>query len=73
MDRQAMEQPNFDSMTDSELIDYHLEQGQQSEALSFYIQRLNQDPKTVWIEPENSMQELDKLIESLQGENQLKI
>ncbi|MGD1920632.1 MAG: hypothetical protein ACFCAD_18170 [Pleurocapsa sp.] len=68
-----MEQPNFDSMTDSELIDYHLEQGQQSEALSFYIQRLNQDPKTVWIEPENSMQELDKLIESLQGENQLKI
>ena len=73
MDRQAMEQPNFDSMTDSELIDYHLEQGQQSEALSFYIQRLNQDPKTVWIEPENSMQELDKLMESLQGENQLKI
>ena len=68
-----MEQPNFDSMTDSELIDYHLEQGQQSEALSFYIQRLNQDPKTVWIEPENSMQELDKLMESLQGENQLKI
>lgn len=66
-----MEQHNFESMTNQELIDYHL-QNQQSEALSVYVRRLNTDPKTVWIEPEKSIDELDNLIESLQSQNQNK-
>lgn len=67
-----MEQPDFELMTNSELIDYHLEQGQESEALSAYVRRLNQDPKTVWVKPEDSMPELDKLMQSLQNNNQKK-
>lgn len=69
MGKQAMEQPNFEQMTDSQLIDYHLEHGIDSEALSIYVQRLNNDPKTVWVKPEHSLQELDKLIQSLQSKN----
>ena len=67
-----MEQPNFESMTNRELIDYHLEQNQQSEALFVYVRLLNRDSKTVWVKPENSMEELDKLMQSLQSKNQNK-
>ena len=67
-----MEQPDFESMTNRELIDYHLEQGQQSEALSIYVRRLNRDTKTVWVKPEESMEELDKLMQSLQSKNKNK-
>ena len=67
-----MEQPDFESMTNRELIDYHLEQGQQSEALSIYVRRLNREPKTVWVKPEESMEELDKLMQSLQSKNKNK-
>ena len=68
-----MEQPDFESMTNRELIDYHLEQGQQSEALSIYVRRLNREPKTVWVKPEESMEELDKLMQSLQSKNKNKL
>ena len=73
MDKQAMEQPNFELMTNSELINYHLEQGLESEALSEYVRRLNQDLKTVWVKPEDSRQELDKLMQSLQSKNKHKL
>ena len=72
MDKQVMEQPNFESMSNGDLIDYHLEQGQQSEALSAYVRRLNRDSQTVWVKPENSMEELDSLMQSLQSKNQNK-
>lgn len=67
-----MGQPNFESMSNRELIDYHLEQGQQSEALSAYVRRLNKDSQTVWIKPEDSMEELDDLMQSIQSKNQNK-
>ena len=62
-----MEQPDFEQMTDSQLIDYHLEHGTDSEALSIYVQRVNKDPKTVWVKPEHSLQELDKIMQSLES------
>ena len=67
-----MEQPNFESMSNRELIDYHLEQNQQSDALSVYVRRLNRDPKTAWVKPEESMEEFDKLMQSLSSENKNK-
>lgn len=67
-----MEQPNFELMSNRKLIDYHLEQGQQSEALSVYVRRLKKDSQTVWVNPEDSMEELDNLIQSLQSTNQNK-
>ncbi|MGD1920619.1 MAG: hypothetical protein ACFCAD_18100 [Pleurocapsa sp.] len=67
-----MEQPDFESMTNGELIDYHLEQGQKSEALFEYVRRLNKASQTIWVEPENSMEELDNLMLSLQTKNQSK-
>ena len=67
-----MEQPNFESMSNGELIDYHLEQGKQSEALFEYARRLNKDSQTVWVKPEDSMEELDNLMQSLQTKNQNK-
>ena len=67
MGKQVMEQPDFEQMTDSQLIDYHLEHSANSEALSIYVQRLNRNPKTVWVKPEHSLQELDRLMQSLQS------
>lgn len=61
-----MEQPNFEKMTNSQLIEYHLEHGINSEALSIYVQRLNNDPNTVWVQPQHSQQELNKIIQSLE-------
>lgn len=61
-----MKRPNFDLMTNQELIERHL-QNYQSEALSVYVRRLNKDPKTVWVKPEESMKELDNLMRSLQS------
>lgn len=61
-----MEQPNLDRATNSQLINYHLEHGTDSEALSIYVQRLNENPQTVWLKPED-IQELDKLVQSLQS------
>ena len=70
-----MGQPDFESMSNRELINCHLEKGQQSEALSIsiYVRRLNKDSRTVWVKPEDSMEELDDLMQSLQSKNQNKI
>ena len=66
MEKQVIEQSNFRAMSNAQLINYHLQHYQESEALSVYVQRINKDSKTVWLEPENSLQELDRIMQSLQ-------
>ena len=62
-----MEQPNWESMTNSQLIDYHMERNRESEALSIYVRRIHGDSQTVWINPEDNIRELEKLMQSLES------
>lgn len=58
-----MAQPDFKQMTSKQLIDYHLERGSESGALSEYVQRLKTHPDTIWIDPHRSLDELDKMVQ----------
>jgi hypothetical protein len=44
-----MEPSKLEQMSNSQLIDYHLEQGEGSFALSEYVQRLTKDSNTIWV------------------------
>lgn len=60
-----MEPSKLEQMSNSQLIAYHLEQGEGSLALSEYVQRLTKDPNTVWVEPSASLDELNKIMQKL--------
>jgi hypothetical protein len=60
-----MEPSKLEQMSNTQLIDYHLEQGEGSFALSKYVQRLTKDSNTVWVEPPASLEELNKIMQLL--------
>jgi hypothetical protein len=60
-----MEPSKFEKMSDSQLIAYHLDQGEGSLALSKYVQRLIKNHNTVWVEPSASLDELNKTMQQL--------
>jgi len=66
MENADMEVPEFDQMTDAELVDYHLEYGEGSGGLEEYVRRLNQNPNAIRIPPGSDPSWIDCALQELE-------